>query len=208
MAIQNSSWVETLTKALKIGKNVFRGFTSEGSYEVLDYESTLEIHNSEGTRATFQKIIRVRYLQNNIIAFRDYAWGDGDILINYRTSRGKQVDRYRSGYKTYIIISLRDVKNRGDMDEFDIQWDIRQGFLTQDGYWGADISQRTKHLQVNVIFPKSRPPLQIKQEENHRQQTHILGREAQKQLPDGRWLVTWEKDNPRLYELYVIRWIW
>lgn len=186
--------------------------SSEGSqargYEILDYESTLEIHNPAGTRATFQKLIRVRYLQDNIIAFQDYAWGDGDILINYRTSRGKQVDRYRSGYKTYILISLRDVKNRGDMDEFDIQWDIRQGFLTKDGYWGADISQLTKHLKVNVIFPKSRPPLQIKLEENHRQQTHILGREAQKQLPDGRWLVTWETDNPTLYELYVIRWIW
>jgi hypothetical protein len=175
---------------------------------VLEYESTLEIHDIKGTRATFKKIKKVRYLQDNIIAFQDYAWGDGEILINYRTNRGKPVDWYRSGYKTYILLSLRDAKNRGDIDEFNIQWDIRRGFLTEDGYWSTDISQRTKHLKVNVIFPKSRPPIHLTVEENNRKSTMVLGKESQKQLPDKRWLVTWETKNPKLYELYVLRWIW
>ena len=207
-SIQNYLWADVFTRAWQIGREIIEGHRSEGIYEVLDYESTLEIHDAKGTRATFKKVKKVRYLQDNIIAFQDYAWGDGEILLNYRTNRGKPVDWYRSGFKTYILLSLRDVKNKGDTDEFNIQWDIRRGFLTKDGYWGTDISQRTKHLKVNVIFPTSRSPVHLAIEESNRKSNIVLGREALKQLPDGRWLVTWETNQPRLYELYVVRWIW
>jgi len=201
-------WVEILGGLMKYGRKVIRGMANEGVYEVLDYESTLEIHNSKGARATFRKLKKVRYLQDNIIAYQDYGWGDGEILLNYRTSRGKAVDRYRSGYKTYVLLSLRDVKNRGDIDEFNIQWNIRNGFLTEDGYWATDISNRTKQINVNVIFPKSRPPQRLSIEESNRKRTRDLELDARKQLPNGRWRVTWEKKNPKLYEIYILRWIW
>jgi hypothetical protein len=207
-SIQNYLWADVFTRAWQIGREIIGGHRSEGIYEVLDYESTLEIHDVKGTRATFKKIKKLCYLQDNIIAFQDYAWGDGEILINYRTNRGKPVDWYRSGFKTYILLSLRDVKNKGDNDEFNIQWDIRRGFLKQDGYWGTDVSQRMKHLKINVIFPKARPPLRLTLEESNRRRTQTLGGESRKQLPDGRWLVAWETNTPRLFELYVLRWIW
>lgn len=192
---------ETILSIVSKSKN-------EGGYAVLDYESTLEIQNITGRKASFKKRKKIRYLQDDVIAFQDYAWGDGKILLNYRTNRGIPVDRYRSGFKTYILLSLREVKNRGDIDEFDIQWDIRRGFLTKDGYWSTDISQPTKHIKVNVIFPKSRPPLRLSLEESNRKRTHDLQRNSLRQLPDGRWLVFWEKDKPKLYEVYVLRWIW
>ena len=191
-----------------VAGNIARKIFANGFYEVLDYEATLEILNAKGTKATFRKTIKVRYLQDNIIAFQDYAWGDGIILLNYHTSRGKPVDLYRSGFKTYILLSLREVKNTGETDEFNIQWDICQGFLTPDGYWGADTSQRTHHVKINVIFPKRRPPLHLAIEENSHRRTRALNQDNQKQLADGRWLVTWEMVNPKLHELYVVRWLW
>ena len=202
------SWFEILGELWKIGRRVMRGLANEGMYEVLDYESTLEIHDREGKKATFKKHKKIRYLQDNIIAYQDHAWGDGEILLNYRTSRGKAVDRYRSGYKTYILLSLREVKNRGDIDEYNIEWGIRNGFLTEDGYWATDISNRTNRIKVNVIFPRSRPPLQLTVEESNRRRTRAIGEGAQKGLPDGRWMVTWDKQKPKLYEHYVLRWIW
>ena len=201
-------WMGILSVLWKIGRKVLRGMANEGVYETLEYESKLEIKNRKGTRATFTKRKKIRYLQDNIIAYQDYGWGDGEILLNYRTSRGKAVDHYRSGYKTYILLSLREVKNRGDVDEFNIQWNIRNGFLTEDGYWATDISQRTKQLKVNIVFPKSRPPQKTIIEESNRKRTQVLGAEAKKQLPDGRWRVTWEKKKPKLYEIYILRWVW
>ncbi|MBN1536896.1 MAG: hypothetical protein JW908_09210 [Anaerolineales bacterium] len=202
------SGLELLADMWQIGQETIKSLLNNGIYEVLDYESTLEIHNQDGTKATFIKRKKIRYLQNNIIAYQDYAWGDGEILLNYRTNRGKPVDRYRSGYKTYILLSLREVKNRGDTDEFNIQWNIRRGFLTNDGYWSTDISHPTRHIKINVIFPKSRPPTRLALEESNRKHTRDLTRETQRQLSDGRWLVSWEKDKPRLYEVYVLRWEW
>ena len=191
-----------------VSKHIVRHVMIEGAYEVLDYESTLELKDPKGIRAAFFKLKKVRYLQNNVIAFQDHAWGDGKILLNYRTNKGEPVDRYRSGYKTYILLSLREIKNRGDIDEFNIQWNIRDGFLTPDGYWSTDIAQPTEHIQVRIIFPKSRPPHCVKLEEQNSQKTWALNRDVLKQLPDGRWRIRWEKNKPKLHELYVIRWIW
>ena len=129
ITILDLPWIVILTELWKIGRKITRGMANEGVNETLEYESTLEIQNRKGTRATFSKCKKIRYLQDNIIAYQDYGWGDGEILLNYRSSRGKAVDLYRSGYKTYILLSLREVKNRGDVDEFNIQWDIRKGFL-------------------------------------------------------------------------------
>lgn len=206
--ILGSAYPEIAGQLFGWGFNFIRHAINQGIYDTLDYESTLELRSRDGAKATFRKRKRIRYLQDNIIAYQDYAWGEGDTLINYRTNRGIPVDRYRSGFKTFILLSLREVKNKGDIDEFNIQWDIRRGFLMKDGYWSTDISQPTKHLKVNIIFPKSRPPIRLSLEESNRMRTVDLGRDDQCQLPDGRWLVSWEKDNPRLYEVYVLRWIW
>lgn len=201
-------WLQIVRILWELWQNLMSELGNSGIYETMDYESTLELLNPSGTKARFSKHKKIRYLQNNIIAYQDYAWGDGKMLLNYRTNRGVAVDQYRSGYKTYILLSLREVKNRNDVDEFHIQWDIRQGFLTRDGYWSTDISQPTKHIKINVIFPKTRPPSQLAIEECYRKRNYNIGHEAQQQLPDGRWLVSWEINKPTLYEIYVLRWNW
>jgi hypothetical protein len=202
------SWFEVLGDLWKIGRKLMRGLASEGMYEVLDYESTLEILDKKGKEATFRKHMKVRYQQDEIIAFQDYAWGDGEILIDYKTSRGRAVDRHRSGHKTHILLSLREVKNKGDIDEFNISWELKNGFLTPDGYWATRVSHKMKRLKINVIFPTSRPPQRVLLEESNRRRTHILGDETRKRMSDGRWKITWETHRPKLYELYTIRWDW
>jgi hypothetical protein len=201
-------WFEVLGEVWKMGRKLMRGLASEGIYEVLDYESTLELLDDKGKKASFKKKMKVRYLQDETIAFQDFAWGDGQILRNYKTSPGKAVDQHRSGYKTYILLSLREVKNRGDIDDYKISWGIRNGFLTPDGYWSTEISHRMKRVRVNVIFPESRPPRRVFLEENNRRRTKGLDEKYWKRLSDGRWRVTWEVDKPKLYENYVIRWVW
>ena len=117
-AILGLPWGNMVTEAWKYVKKVLQDIKNNGMYETLLYESTLEILDTGGHKARFTKRKHVRYLQDNIIAYQDYAWGDGKILRYYRCSPGKPVDFYRSGYKTYILISLHEVKNRGDEDIF------------------------------------------------------------------------------------------
>jgi len=201
-------WPEILGSTWKYGKRLFRGLSHEGMYEVLEYESTLELLDKKGAKARFKKRKKVRYLQDNIIAFHDYAWGDGDILKAYQCTPGKKVDQYRSGYKTYTLISLREVKSREDVDEFNIQWDMKNSFLLPDYFWDTDISHRTKEIKINIIFPKERHPKRVILFETNLHQTTVLGHKYKKVLPDGRLRVTWEKKKPRLYEHYLMKWDW
>jgi hypothetical protein len=213
---------EILGEIWRIGRKLMRGLANEGMYEVLDYASTLELLDNKGRKATFKKKMKIRYLQDETIAFQDFAWGDGVILVDYKTRPGLAVDQHRSGYKTYILLSLREVKNGGDIDDYNISWGIRNGFLTPDGYWSTEISHRMKRVRVNVIFPRRRPPHRVFLEENNRRRSKVLDEKYWKRLSDGRWRVTWEVNKPMdgrwrvtwevnkpmLFENYVIRWDW
>lgn len=201
-------WLEMVADLWKIGKKLWRGLADEGMYEVLEHEGTLEIKDSKGKLAFVRKRQKVRYRQNNILAYQDSAWGDGEIFINYRCSPGKEVDRYKIGQKTQILISLRDVKKKGDKDEFNIEWEHQNGFTRNVEQWGNEASHRTKHLKLNIIFPKSRPPLQVALVMDQPGQTVVIDKEAVRKLPDGRWIVSWEKANPRLFRQYSLRWEW
>lgn len=201
-------WLKILAEAWKAVWKVWQGVTEEGMYEVLEYEATLELQDKRGEHAIFRKCEKVRYLQNGIIAYQDQAWGDGQILVNYRCTPGVVVDRYRPGQKTYLLISLREVKSRGDMDEFHIEWEIRRGFVRSTELWETEVSHRTRRLKIQVIFPKSRPPLRIGLTEYLCRRTHLLEQDNKVQLPDGRWLVFWETDKPHLHERYMLRWNW
>lgn len=201
-------WVEIIAEGWKLARKIWRGMTEEGMYEVLEYETTLELKDKHGERAQFYKRQKVRYLQNNIIAYQDQAWGDGEILLDYRCSPGVEVDRYRPGHKTFILISLRETKQKGDTDEFHIEWGIQSGFVRSEEEWGTEISHSTKYLKVQLIFPKSRPPLQSWLVEYRSRRKFRLDQIAQRQLPDGRWLVQWETKKPRLHEQYILQWEW
>lgn len=201
-------WMEVIAQAWEAARKLWQGMAGEGMYEVLEYESTLELKDEHGKTAYFSKRERVRYRQNNIIAFQDQGWADGRSLLNYRCSPGKAVDRYRLGRTNHILISLQAVKNRGDEDEFNIEWGMRNSFRGSTGRWETAVSHRTKQIEVKTIFPKNRPPLQLSLVESLRQRTLPVSRDGPVKLPDGRWLVTWKKRNPRLHERYVLQWNW
>jgi len=182
--------------------------SSIGIYEVIDYELVLELKDQKGKSAVLKKHEKVQYLQDNIVAYQDQAWGDGKILEDYKCTPGVPVDCYHLDHNTYILISLREVKNKGDKDNFNIQWKIKNGFLLKNGFWGTEINHRTRRIGINIYFPKNRPPLKASIVEHNQQKTHALQESEINQLPDGRWLVAWEKYKPKLYESYILKWEW
>ena len=201
-------WLDMIGGIKKVGQWLLRKLCQGEMYEVLEYESTLELHDCKGERASYRKRQKVRYLQDNIIAFEDQAWGDGKILVGYKCSPGVPVDQYRLDYKTFILISLREVKNKGDINDFNIEWGISRGFLRQTEQWGTEIRRPVRKLIVSVIFPKKRPPQQMEMVEKSSQRRFSLDPNIKQQLPDGRWRVVWEKSNPRLSETYILEWKW
>src|SRR5262249_13288516 len=117
LALLNSDTIHLIGHLWEFLQSQFSIGGPRGMYEVLEQQCCLEILDREGKEAVYFKRQRVRFLQNNIIAFQDQAWGDGNIFADYKCSPGVPVDRYREGYRYRILISLRQTKNRGDVEE-------------------------------------------------------------------------------------------
>ena len=120
-ALLGGPWLEITADLWHLSKKLWRGLADEGMYEVLEHEVVLELKDSKGKRALVRKRQKVRYRQNNIIAYQDQAWGDGRILVNYHCTPGFEADRYESGHKTLILISLREVKEKEEEEKAENQ---------------------------------------------------------------------------------------
>jgi hypothetical protein len=68
-----SHWIEVIALAWGLGKRILSFQAHEGMYEVLDYEIRLELADTKGEKAILYKRERVRFLQNNILAYQDQA---------------------------------------------------------------------------------------------------------------------------------------
>ncbi len=180
----------------------------EGMYEILDYDSTLELVDTTGKTAIFKRRQRVKFLQDHIIAFQDYAWGEGDIFADYQCSPGVEVDRYREGQQWNILISLRETKSAGDVMDFYTERTIKEGFMKAEEWWQVEIRHRTKHFKLEIIFPRKRPCLRAVLGQKSKQTAIPLGPEHFTSLPDGRQMLTWETEKLKRFESYIIKWVW
>ena len=180
----------------------------EGMYEILDYDSTLELLDPKGETAIFKKRQRVKFLQDHIIAFEDYAWGDGQIFADYKCTPGKEVDRYQEGDRWNILISLRETKNRGDITDFYIERTVRRGFSEAEEWRQVEITHSTKRLRLAIIFPQARRCQRAILRQRSRNRTTVLGPEHFVDLPDGRQMLAWEIKKLRRFEVYTLEWKW
>jgi len=177
-------------------------------YEILDYESTLELCDVEGAVAIFQKRQRVKFLQNNIIAFEDYVWGDGEVMADYTCAPGVVADRYQEGDRWNILISLRETKHKGDITEFHIARVEKQSFTKADEWQQTEIRRRTRRLQMNIIFPQGRRCQRATLTQRRHNRVQVLGTEHFHDLPDGRQRLTWESKRVYPYDIFTLRWHW
>lgn len=197
--------LETVKTLWQVGKRLQH---LPGLYEVLEYDTRLELLDNKGKIAKFYKHQKVRFLQDNIIAYQDQAWGDGNIFADYHCSPGIPVDRYQEGHRYRILISLRETKQRGDIEDFYIERRIEEGFKKQVEYFQTAVDHVTRHLTITVIFPKTRLPKRVVLVEHRTSRTTSASDNTLQTLPDGRQQVKWVIQKPKLFEQYSIRWEW
>ena len=127
-----------------------------GMYEILEYDASLEIRDPRGEEASLVRHETIRFLQDNVVAIHDHAWGDGDLFAEYHCQPGIAVDFYQDGSKHNVLISLRETKNRGDVIDLWIERVIRGGLREQEEWLETEIDHRLKRLKLSIIFPRDR----------------------------------------------------
>lgn len=208
LAFSSLEWLALLPDLYRLIQRWLQGQRQEGMYEIFDYDSTLELLDTSGESAVFIKRQRVKFLQNNIIAFQDYAWGDGNIFADYQCSPGIVVDRYQEGDRWNVLISLRETKNRGDIEDFYIQRTVKNTYTQPEEWRQVEIRHLTRRLKIAIIFPKERRCQRATLLQRSKHQTVVLGPEHFTALPDGRQVLTWETSKIKQFEIYTIRWRW
>lgn len=208
--LQNLSpeWISFAVDLLQSIQSYVKQTSPEGLVEILEYESTLELLDTHGRKAHLKKRERIKFLQDNVIAFQDYAWGSGDVLSNYKCTPGFEADHYLEGDRWNILISLRETKNRGDIQDFYIERTLKNTFVENAVAWQIEMQHQTRLAKLQVLFPKQRHCLEATVIERTRERTSPLEPKNFVLLPDGRQLLTWENIEPRRFETYTIQWKW
>lgn len=181
---------------------------NRGMYEILEYETTLDLVDCKGHTAVFHKRQKVRFLQDNIIAFQDYAWGDGEIFTSYQCTPGQVVDRYQEGDRWNILISLHQTKGKGDVEDFHVERVATDGFTQGEEWLQTEIRHPTRRLRLSVLFPRKRHCQKAFIQQRSRNRTLALGAEHFADLPDGRQVLTWETANVSSLEVFTLHWRW
>ena len=179
-----------------------------GMYEILDYDAILEIKDAKGQGAVLTRREVIRFLQNNVVAIHDHAWGDGEVFAEYNCQPGIPVDFYEDGSKYNILISLRETKNRGDVIELWVEREIEGGLLENLEWLETEIDHWMEHLKLSIIFPEDRPCTRATLSRRTTDKVTTLSPEHFARLPDGRQKLTWETNRPKLHDLYTIKWAW
>lgn len=179
-----------------------------GMYEILDYEATAEILDPRGEEVVLVRHEMIRFLQDNVVAIHDHAWGDGELFAEYNCQPGIPVDFYEDGSKWNVLISLRETKNRGDVMDLWIERVIKDGLLEDHEWLETEVDHHTKRLNLSVIFPHERRCQRATLTRKSTYNTVALGNQHFSFLSDGRQKLTWESKHPRLHDLYTIKWRW
>jgi hypothetical protein len=199
---------DVLQSLWRMGYKLLYFHHPQGIFEVLEYDSCLELLDPKAKRAMFYRRQKVRFLQNNVIAYQDQAWGEGEIFADYRCSPGVAVDRYQDGNSFRVLISLRGTRNRGDVEDIHIWREIHDGFPHDTENFQNKVNHLIHDFRISIIFPSKRHPKRITMIQENTAQLMPLQAEHIRTLPDGRQKVTWETTRPKRHELYSFHWEW
>jgi len=179
-------------------------------YQVLRCDATWEIEDTGGQCVVFTKDLKVRFLQNHVLAIDDPAWGDGALFAEYDCRPGAAVDRFRLGSQYHTVISLREFRNRGDVLDFQIRRKIVGGFTQAEEWVEMDVGRAVGPMSTKIVFPAARKPAResICWLARGEKQVHAFADDALRYLPDGRQELLFDVAKPRTGEVYVIKWRW
>ncbi len=180
----------------------------EGIYEILEYEGTLELADLKGQTAIFRKRLRVKFLQDDVVAFHDHVWGDGRSLAAYICWPGVFADLYREGDRWNVLISLRQTKRQGSIQDYYIERFIKRGFTQAEEWWQLEMYHPIHSLKFSILFPKGRSCWQAVLLEKSTGQTSVFEPGQFTNLAGGRQRLTWETQSARRFETYTIKWRW
>lgn len=176
-------------------------------YDVLDFELGLKLLDAGGRSAEVIRVERLRFHQDGVMGIYHQIWGEGE-LQDYQVEPGVVADRFSVGPRTFILISLREVKNRGDELTLTTCRRVSLGWTQSEEWLEAALSHRTAKITLKVTFPKGRPPTSAELVELPAGNRARIERTRWTTDQSGCTTIRLTRKRPQVGSSYVLRWTW
>jgi len=172
-------------------------------YDVLDYQSTLTLHDKRGMYAGFERRQVVRFVQDGVSAILDHMWGDGVLVTDYDTDAGVVADVIRDNGRRHLVLDLKRRAREGQVLAFRTRRTAMAAFTADDEWLETTIDHPVQRLRPRIVFPRARPCRQALLQSDGQSMALPIQRHA-----DGSTQVDVVIPRPQAHVPYTIRWSW
>jgi hypothetical protein len=161
----------------------------------------------DGRIASYQKTSSYIVNSDELNAYREGVTAAGQ-ASGFSSLRGTIVATVKEHGFYISSIDLGDILRKGAHFTNVYAADLRDSFMKEQEHWTQEVAFPTKHLTIQVYFPKGRPPKLVK--------CKVVEGTVDKQIKTnakivnafGQQCIIWELDGPRLNEIYKLEWFW
>lgn len=175
-------------------------------YEIIDEQHEWDIVNPSGALVIHRKKMRLRFLQDNVATVYENIWGDGRCHWLH-CDPGVFVDEFKTAGKVFKLISLREIRGRGDEQDFAVSCEWRDAFTSEAEWVQVQTGHPTNTLTIRIIFPAGRPSRRVTVNRTSDPNARVLSVDHFEEV-SGRQVVTWSPNRPKAGETHTVRWVW
>ncbi len=195
-----------VTRLWKLMKPSLAGLLgAPGLYEVVNYKAILELKDTDGHKAVYTKMERVRFLTDNVSTIYDYSWSDGQSFANHSVYPGRIIDRQSIGSRYKTMIALPTPKNKGDYLTLRVRRLVRDGLADKQCWLEAEVCHRTELMTLMVVLPRERSV----------NKAYLMAQQSQTVVPvrvtidrEGRQKLRHVVRSPKVGDRYTLQWHW
>lgn len=170
--------------------------------------SCWKLLDPQGDTAVLEREQELRFLQDGVVGLYHQVWGEGELFDDYQVEPGIVADRFQLGARQVTLISLRQIKNRGDVLHLRIHRQVKRGWTHPEEWLEIAVNHRTRFVRVKVIFPATRLPQRATLTAVGTGATQSIDQHSWAVDEQGRTVIVWQKRSPVLGETYLLRWSW
>lgn len=176
--------------------------TSGPGYDVTRVEHRWDFVHPDGSLVIHRRRMRLRFVRS-VISVTDVVSDPLDQVSPYVCRPGRVVDRFPVGGETWVLVSLGELRRRGQEETLEFSHSLRDAFRGNHGTVQAMVPEGTRRLVLELVFPRDRGPEKV---------SCRFGKGAP-QPPevdelDGRRILRWDFERVRAGASCAVQWSW
>jgi hypothetical protein len=207
-ARRGTNWIlAPLTRALPWNKDG-SPFAKQTGTLACDF-TLIELYllDAAGKIARYQKTSRFVVMADEVSAYNEGVTADGS-AAEFVSMRGRVIETAKAHGFYISRIDLGETVRKGSQFTNTYCAELLNCFTNGEEQWSQELAFPTKHLTVQIHFPKARPPQSVRCKTIEGTVDKLLKQTAQMVELYGRKSIVWEINEPAANAVFKLEWSW